>query len=62
MTPAQQKAAFDAVQRADQARSGGRAGIGLPLARQLAEAHGGTLTLLSEPGQGTMVTIELPRG
>ncbi|MFD1105274.1 PAS domain-containing sensor histidine kinase [Sphingobium olei] len=62
MTPAQQKAAFDPVERADQARSGGRAGIGLPLARQLAEAHGGTLTLLSEPGQGTMVTIELPRG
>ncbi|MDO7835311.1 PAS-domain containing protein [Sphingobium sp. HBC34] len=58
----QQKAIFDPAARADQARNGGRAGIGLPLARQLAEAHGGTLTLVSRPGQGTMATIELPRG
>jgi signal transduction histidine kinase len=36
-------------------------GIGLPLARQFVEAHGGTLTLISEPGAGTAVTIELPR-
>jgi signal transduction histidine kinase len=36
--------------------------MGLPLARQLAEAHGGTLTLVSRSGQGTMATIELPRG
>ena len=60
--PAQQKAVFDPAARAGQARNGGRAGIGLPLARQLAEAHGGRLDLLSQPGQGTMVTIELPRG
>ncbi|QGP78404.1 sensor histidine kinase [Sphingobium sp. CAP-1] len=58
----QQKAIFDPAARADQARSGGRAGIGLPLARQLAEAHGGSLNLVSRPGQGTMATIELPRG
>lgn len=37
-----------------------RQGIGLPLARQLVEAHGGTLELLSEPGQGTAAIIELP--
>jgi signal transduction histidine kinase len=37
-----------------------RQGIGLPLARQLIEAHGGTLELLSEPGQGTAAIIELP--
>lgn len=36
-------------------------GLGLPLARQFAEAHGGTIALVSEPGQGTIITVELPR-
>ena len=34
-------------------------GLGLPLARQLIEAHGGTLELISEPGQGTAAIVEL---
>lgn len=37
-----------------------RQGLGLPLARQLIEAHGGSLELLSEPGQGTAAIVELP--
>ncbi len=37
------------------------AGLGLPLTRQFVEAHGGTLTLTSEPGQGTTLMIRLPR-
>jgi signal transduction histidine kinase len=37
-----------------------RQGLGLPLARQLVEAHGGTLELMSEPRQGTTAIIELP--
>lgn len=41
---------------------GASLGLGLPLARQLVEAHGGKLSLLSEPGEGTMLTMELPRG
>ena len=36
------------------------AGLGLPLAKQLIELHGGTLTLDSAVGQGTTVTITLP--
>jgi signal transduction histidine kinase len=37
-----------------------RTGLGLPLARQLIEGHGGRLDLQSEPGAGTTVTIWLP--
>ena len=37
-----------------------RQGLGLPLARQLVEAHGGTLQLMSEPGHGTAAIIDLP--
>jgi signal transduction histidine kinase len=36
------------------------AGLGLPLARDLVELHGGKLTLTSEPTVGTTVTIALP--
>jgi len=35
-------------------------GLGLPLARALTELHGGSLSLSSEPGIGTQVTIRLP--
>lgn len=36
-------------------------GLGLPLARRLAEAHGGSLELASTPGRGTTATVRLPR-
>ncbi|WOF44083.1 PAS-domain containing protein [Sphingopyxis indica] len=36
-------------------------GIGLALARQLVAAHGGSMEVVSERGQGTMVRILLPR-
>lgn len=35
-------------------------GLGLYLARGIAEAHGGTLTVQSEPGNGAAVRLELP--
>ncbi|HUL06532.1 MAG TPA: HAMP domain-containing sensor histidine kinase, partial [Candidatus Acidoferrum sp.] len=36
-------------------------GLGLPLCKALAQLHGGTLTLESEVGSGTTVTIVLPK-
>jgi signal transduction histidine kinase len=36
------------------------AGLGLPLARQLMELHGGSLELASEPLKGTTVTVTFP--
>ena len=36
-------------------------GLGLPLTNKLAQALGGWLTIESVPGQGTAVTIHLPR-
>lgn len=37
-----------------------RQGLGLPLVRQLIEAHGGTLEMVSEPGEGTSAVVRLP--
>jgi len=35
-------------------------GLGLPIARHLVEAHGGSITAESQPGQGTTMRIRLP--
>jgi signal transduction histidine kinase len=35
-------------------------GLGLPIARQIAAAHGGSLTITSVPGDGTRVEVRLP--
>jgi signal transduction histidine kinase len=37
-----------------------RQGLGLPLVRQLIDAHGGQFELLSEPGSGTSAIVTLP--
>ncbi|AKV00449.1 periplasmic sensor signal transduction histidine kinase [Labilithrix luteola] len=58
-----QKRLFRPFFRADRSRSRatGGLGLGLLLVQRIVEAHGGTVRLESRLGQGTTVTIELPR-
>ncbi|MGN6619982.1 MAG: PAS-domain containing protein [Sphingomonas sp.] len=62
MDAASAATAFDRFARPGLTNTGERAlGLGLPLAKQVVEAHGGTVVLVSELGQGTLITVELPR-
>ncbi|MCX6569631.1 MAG: ATP-binding protein, partial [Candidatus Aminicenantes bacterium] len=37
-------------------------GLGLPIAKKIVEEHGGAIRVVSGPGQGTTVVIDLPAG
>jgi signal transduction histidine kinase len=54
---------FERFYRADRGRSRleGGSGLGLAIARQLAEAHGGSLTAANNPEGGAVFTLTLPK-
>jgi two-component system OmpR family sensor kinase len=56
---------FDRFWRADPSRSrvgeSPGTGLGLAITKWVAEAHGGTISVQSRPGRGTMFTVTLPR-
>ncbi|WP_426266382.1 response regulator [Sphingomonas sp. LHG3443-2] len=62
IAPEQQQAIFDAFQQADGSisRKFGGTGLGLSISRELARLLGGTITLKSEPGEGSQFTVDIP--
>jgi two-component system sensor histidine kinase BaeS len=53
---------FDRFWRADRSRSRetGGSGLGLAIVRQIAEAHGGSVSVTSTVGQGSCFTLRMP--
>ncbi|RKG85689.1 hybrid sensor histidine kinase/response regulator [Corallococcus terminator] len=51
---------FERFERAVPGRNYGGLGLGLWISRQVVEAHGGRITVDSEPGQGATFVVELP--
>jgi signal transduction histidine kinase len=53
---------FERFYRADEARVARGARLGLCIARQIAEAHGGILSVESAVGKGSTFVLQIPRG
>jgi two-component system sensor histidine kinase BaeS len=63
LSAAEQTLVFERFWRAEKSRSRqtGGSGLGLPIVRKLIEAHGGTVSVTSVPGEGATFTLRLPR-
>lgn len=59
MAPSELARALDGYRVGEDGEDDVKRGLGLPLARQLIEAHGGRLEIQSERGAGTTVTVHL---
>ena len=57
---AEQRRVFDEFHQVRGARQAGGTGLGLPYARRLATLLGGGLSMVSEPGEGSTFTLDLP--
>ena len=51
---------FDRFYRADASRSSEGTGLGLALVKSIADLHGGSVSVASEVGRGTLVTLRFP--
>jgi len=51
---------FERFHRADPSRTSSGAGLGLAIARQIAEAHGGGVHAVSEPDKGSTFILSIP--
>jgi PAS domain S-box-containing protein len=60
ISPEDQAKIFERFERAVSRRSYGGMGLGLWIARQIVDAHGGKIAVSSEPGKGSMFRVELP--
>jgi signal transduction histidine kinase len=60
ISPEDQLRVFQRFERAVSSRHFGGLGLGLWIARQLVDAHGGTIRVSSEPGSGATFEVELP--
>ena len=60
--PDDQRRIFDRFVQLDAARRGQGTGLGLPIARWIAEAHSGTLELERSGPGGTTFCVSLPAG
>jgi len=57
-----QQRIFGRFERSVSARHFGGLGLGLWVAKQIADAHAGTISVQSEPGAGATFTLALPVG
>ncbi len=62
VAPAEQERIFARFHRSGARQDVPGAGLGLPIAREIARAHGGEIELTSAPGSGSSFTVRLPVG